>query len=146
MPHLTPEATMSTEALPTVQPSVRFRLPNGHETSVRSGGIIGRTPRAELTIPDGRVSEAHALVSLRGDDLLLLGLRGRFSTGGAPLSRLALRVGQEITLFRGFTLRVVDLVLPSKALGVWSDDLGEVVLSGVTSVVTGPRPRAGAGA
>ncbi|HCH64051.1 MAG TPA: hypothetical protein DFR83_14690 [Deltaproteobacteria bacterium] len=133
---------MSTETLPNVQPSVRFRLPNGHETSVPSGGIIGRTPRAELTIPDGRVSEAHALVSLRGDDLLLLGLRGRFSTGGAPLSRLALRIGQEITLFRGFTLRVVDLVLPSKALGIGSDDLGEVVLSGVTSVVTGPRPRA----
>ena len=132
---------MSTESAPSVQPSVRFRLPNGHETSVRSGGIIGRSPRAELTIADGRVSEAHALVSLRGDDLLLLGLRGRFSTGGAPLSRVALRVGQDITLFRGFSLRVVDLVLPSHALGIWSEELGEMVLSGVTSVVTGAQPQ-----
>ena len=31
---------MSTQGAPAVQPSVRFRLPNGHETSVRSGGII----------------------------------------------------------------------------------------------------------
>ena len=136
---------MSTQGAPAVQPSVRFRLPNGHETSVRSGGIIGRSPRAELTIADGRISEAHALVSLRGDDLMLLGLRGRFSTGGAPLSRVALRVGQEITLFRGFSLRVVDLVLPTKAFGICSEALGEVVLSGVTSVVTSGPPRVARG-
>jgi hypothetical protein len=136
---------MQTDHDGAIQPSARFRLPDGREVSVPSGGIIGRSPGAALTIADARVSEAHALVSLRGDELVLLGLRGRFSTGGAPLSQLSLREGIEITLYRGFSIRVVDLVLPSSVLAIWSEALGEVVLSGVTSVVTGGGARVARG-
>ena len=39
---------------------------------------------AALHLDDPRVSEAHAMVSIRGSELKLLALRGRFQIDGLP--------------------------------------------------------------
>jgi pSer/pThr/pTyr-binding forkhead associated (FHA) protein len=46
--------------------TVRLRLPDGSTTTLAPGDIIGRMASAALVLDDGRVSEAHAMVSLRG--------------------------------------------------------------------------------
>ncbi len=65
--------------LGNVRPLARFLAPDGRSELLGPGDIIGRMPTATLTINDPHVSEAHALVSLRGSELKLPGLRGRSS-------------------------------------------------------------------
>ncbi len=62
-------------------PFVRIRTPDGTVHDVPHGGIVGRLGIASLPLHDPRISEAHALVSLRGGVLRLLALRGRFAVG-----------------------------------------------------------------
>lgn len=104
---------------------------------VGSGAIIGRMGRAEIQVPDPRVSEAHAMVSLRGRDVRLLSLRGRFAVDGRPLSELTLEVGQVIELAPGLALHVVDIGFPTEVLALRTPDL-EYVPTGVTSILPGP--------
>ncbi len=56
-------------------PFVRLRTHDGVTADVPPGGLIGRLPGAALRLDDPLVSEAHALVSLRGRKLKLLALR-----------------------------------------------------------------------
>ncbi len=65
---------------------VRFQLPDGTQRDLYPGDIIGRLWSAALHVDDARVSEAHALVSLRGRELQLLALRGRFAVDSTPRS------------------------------------------------------------
>src|SRR5690606_9907840 len=65
---------------------------------VPAGGFIGRSPFATLHLDDPRVSEAHALVSLRHGSLYLLALRRRFAVDGRPADELRLAEGQLIEL------------------------------------------------
>ena len=58
---------------------VRFRLPEGNSVELGHGDLIGRLWSAALPIADARISEADAMVSLRGQELKLLALRGRFA-------------------------------------------------------------------
>lgn len=48
------------------------------------GDLIGRLWSAALCLSDPRVSEAHAMVSLREGQLRLLALRGLFAIDGKP--------------------------------------------------------------
>ena len=57
---------------------VRLRLDSGEVRQLVSGDIIGRIWGAALRLDDPQISEAHALVSMRGTALKLLALRGRF--------------------------------------------------------------------
>jgi pSer/pThr/pTyr-binding forkhead associated (FHA) protein len=62
--------------------SALVRLPDGSVETLYVGDIVGRTWSAAVRIDDPDVSEAHALVSLRGERLWLLALRRRFTVSG----------------------------------------------------------------
>lgn len=118
---------------------VVFRLPDALCVSLGPGAIIGRAFTAELQLNDGRISEAHAQVSLRGGELVLLALRGRVRVDGRDVPRVTLVAGQRVELAREVSLEVVSVELPTRVLGVEAPELPTQVLSGVVSVCVEPR-------
>lgn len=125
--------------LPPMAACVHFRLPDGSLVSLSPGDLIGRHWTAAAWIADPRLSEAHAMVSLRGPTLKLLALRGRFSLGGELLSELDLEAGQRIRLATDLELVVMES--PRFVLALDGPGLPEQVLTGVASLTGGPRPR-----
>ncbi len=123
------------------RPHIRFRLPDGSHTDLGHGDLIGRMWNAALHIDDARVSEAHAMVSLRGGELRLLALRGRFAVDQQPLSDVTLSPGMEILLARGLSLVVEAVVLPDRVLAVEGDGLPRQHLVGVCSLFASDPPR-----
>lgn len=97
---------------------VHLRLPDDSTVVLGHGDFIGRLWNAALILDDARVSEAHALVSLRGHEVKLLGLRGRFAVDGKPLAELTLRVGQRIAFADGVAVEVLAVHLPERVLGL----------------------------
>lgn len=101
-------------------------LPDGEPTAVLPGGLIGRLSSAALRLSDSGVSEAHAMVSLRGGALWLLGLRGALSlrrAGGASLpeewrrvAELELAPGQRVRLGERAIIEVLEVALPTAEL------------------------------
>lgn len=124
---------------------VRVRDGAGGVHELVHGDLIGRVWSAALQINDGRVSEAHAMVSLRGGELRLFGLRGAFAVGGRPLSEVVLEAGQVLQLARGVELTVLEVRLPERVLGVEGATLVRQVLPGVCSIVVDPLPRVAGG-
>ena len=122
-------------------PYVRFTLPDGDSTTLVPGELIGRAAGAALCLDDARISEAHAMVSLRGGELKLLALRGRFTLRGPPLTELVLEPGQRIVLARGLHLEVAEVSLPEAVFALEGPNLPRQVLAGVCSLVLAPRPR-----
>lgn len=121
--------------------SVTFRTPDGARHTLGPGDIVGRTWTAALPLDDERVSEAHALVSLRGRRLMLLALRGLFSVKGKPQKSLELAEGQAVAFARGLALTVEDVRLPSWVLGLEGPGLPRQPLAGVCALVLAPHPR-----
>lgn len=119
---------------------VRLRLPDGTSVELGHGDLIGRLWSAALPIPDARVSEAHAMVSLRGEELTLLPLRGRFTVDGQRVTATVLQPGQRVTLAEGLDLVVEEVALPAAVFAVEGDGLARVAVSGVCSLLTRPRP------
>ena len=120
---------------------VRVRAPSGETYELSHGDIIGRLWSAAMHIDDARVSEAHAMVSLRGRELKLLALRGLFALDSKPINALVLAAGQRIALARGVELHIEAVVLPDAVLAVEGDDLPRQVLSGVCSLIAAPTPQ-----
>jgi hypothetical protein len=120
---------------------VVIRNPQGGIAELGHGDLIGRLGRAELRIDDPRVSEAHAMVSLRAETLKLVALRGRLKVEGRPVSEVVLAVGQVIELASGVELRIEDVVTPEEVLGLEGEGLPRQPLHGVVSLFTLPRPR-----
>lgn len=118
---------------------VRLRAPDAALHDLGHGDVIGRLWSVALPIPDPRVSEMHAMVSLRGSVLRLLGLRGRFAVDATPVADAALAVGQEIVLADGVALTVVDVVLPDEVMALEGDGLARQVLPNVASLRLGAR-------
>lgn len=125
---------------------VTFAFADGREVQLGHGDMIGRLCTVACPISDPRISEAHAMVSLRGSGMHLLGLRGRFRVvrdedGDEPevLNDVRLRAGQSIELASGVVLDVVTVVLPDAVLGFEGEGIARTVLSGVMSIVTSPR-------
>lgn len=116
---------------------VTLRAPDGQVYEVSHGGVLGRLWSAALPLDDARVSEAHAMVSLRGEELKLLSLRGLFSTGRRPVRELTLEPGQRISLARGVVVEVLAVELPARVLALEAPGLPAQVLSGVCSVISG---------
>jgi hypothetical protein len=123
-----------------MRPRARLRAPNGDVVDLGHGDLVGRLWSAALVVDDPRVSEAHALVSLRGDALKLLALRGRFAVDGRPVTEVALAAGQRIELARDVVLQVVDVEVPDEVLGIEADGLPRQVLPGTCALVAGPPP------
>lgn len=122
-------------------PSVQLRDERTRRTwDLGPGAIIGRMVSASCRLTDSRVSEAHALVSLRGRALRLLALRGSVLLDGEPEDELELTEGQALQL-GGVTLRVVSVTLPEDvlALRIGGQDPQELC-AGVYSLVASPTP------
>ena len=118
--------------------TVRFGLPDGREAVAGHGDILGRVWSASVQLNDGRVSEAHALVSLRGRELRLLSLRGRFAVNGKTVGQVPLETGQTIFLAPGLAIEVLEVQLPESVLALEGEGIPRVVLSGVATVLAGP--------
>lgn len=89
----------------------------GRHHILRPGNLIGRAVMAACRLDEPRISEAHAMLSLRGE-LRLLALRGALLLDGVEDDDFPLRVGQEITLAEGVSLHVVEVVLPEQVLAL----------------------------
>jgi hypothetical protein len=96
----------------------RLLDPRGRERELVPGDVIGRLSSAALSIDDARVSEAHALVSLREGELRLLALRGQFAVAGRPVREATLRPGLTIELAPDVAIDVLAVTLPESVLGV----------------------------
>lgn len=120
---------------------VHLRLPDGSRATLGPGDMIGRTWTAALRLDDPGVSEAHALVSLRGESLQLLALRGRFLVDGQPAGQAVLVPGQRVRLSQETELVVEAVALPREVLALEGDGLPRQVLAGVCSLRTVPHPR-----
>lgn len=123
-----------------IGPHVAFKLPGGGLARVAPGGIIGRTSSASLRLADPRVSEAHALVSLRGREFRLLGLRGRIEVDGQEEGEVILLSGQRIRLGGAVEVEVTDVVISDRILAL--EFAGEVreLCADTYSLVLGPPP------
>ncbi len=119
-------------------PFVRLVGPSGRVHDLRPGDLVGRSLVAGLRLPDPRVSEAHAMVVLRGRGLHLLALRGELVVEGEIEDCLALEVGQTITLCEGINLRVAATEVPSSVLGLEVDGDTMELAAPVYSLLTGP--------
>lgn len=116
-----------------------FRLPGGELRELEHGDLIGRLWTAGLVLDDPRVSEAHALVSLRGGDLMLLSLRRLFAVNGKPVSEVVLRAGMRVALAEGLALEVEAVCLPEAVLWLEGPGLVATALPGVCSLRLTPR-------
>ncbi len=122
-------------------PHVILLGPHGDATTLHPGDIIGRGFGAALRIDDPRISEAHAMVSLRGPDLLLLALRGGLQVDGQGLTSVPLAPGLRVRLARDLELTVVALRLPPEVLALAFGDAPPTVLVGPAVSVAGTPPR-----
>ncbi|MCB9798022.1 MAG: FHA domain-containing protein [Alphaproteobacteria bacterium] len=125
--------------------TVRLRLPDGSVDHLGPGDIIGRTWTAALRVDDPGVSEAHALVSLRGETLKLLALRGRFLVDGQASVEVDLAAGQRLRISQETELVVEAVTLPESVLALEGEGLPRQVLVGTSSLWCQPAPRLSAG-
>ncbi len=93
--------------------------------------------QSTVRIDDPRISEAHALVSLRGTELKFLALRGRLSVDGKPRTEVTLTPGLRIVLAGFFGLTVHDVAMPDQILGITAvyDPTQVVGAHGVIAIV-----------
>ena len=130
---------------------VVLALPGDLHVSCGPGALIGRSYAADVRLDDGRLSEAHAMVSLRGRELVLLPLRGRLRVGERDVARVLLVAGVVVTLATGVDLRVVTADLPRTVLAAElhrspaQQNTPPQLLTGVMSVVASPSPHLAAG-
>lgn len=99
------------------------------------GALIGRANTATLYIDDPRVSEAHAMVSLRDHCLKLISLRGRFRHQGKVMHEIQLVPEMRLELAEGVEVVCEEVHLPSSVVGltIWPGPL-QVPLSGTTTI------------
>lgn len=121
------------------RPHVHLALPDGSLRELEHGDLIGRLWSAALVIDDPRISEAHALVSLREGAFSLLSLRRRIAVRGKAVPEVRLEVGLEIELADRLCVRVEAIALPAEVLTIEADGFPATVLPGVCSLVTRPR-------
>ncbi len=110
----------------------------GREHDLAPGDLIGRSWSAALQVDDGRVSEAHAMLTLREGELQLIPLRGVIAVDGEPVSQVTLRPGLRAQLAHGIELEVVSITLPDHIMALDGEGFGRQILPPVSSVMLGP--------
>lgn len=124
-----------------MRPVVVLETPDGTRHPLGHGDLIGRVGTAQLQLRDARVSEAHAMVSLRGGAFHLLALRGRFACHGKPRTEIVLAPGQTLYLARDLWLKVREVRVPDTVMALTHEAIGTHILTGVTSLRAGPPLR-----
>lgn len=124
-----------------MHPYATLQTPDGHTHALGHGDMIGRIWSAALQLNDGRISEAHAMVSLREGQLQLVALRGSFAVHGEPMGQVVLTPGLKLELARGLELLVMEVWLPEEVLGLEGPGFLRQMLPGVCSLVLDPHPR-----
>src|SRR5262245_29036438 len=104
---------------------VRFRLPDGSAAELGPGDLIGRVGGGAPVVDDPRLSEAHAMVSLRQGELYLLSLRRLVGLRGKPVSEVLLAEGVVVDLAEGVPLRVESVAKPARVRALRAPGLGE---------------------
>ena len=99
-----------------IVPFVVFRTPDGRRLRATPGSIVGRMQSAAVRLDSPVVSEAHALVSLRGTVLKLVRLGGPLVVEGRSERRVTLVRGQTIELGPKMQVVVEAIGLPDQ---VW---------------------------
>ena len=112
-------------------PSVLFRSPSGQPIRLYPGDLIGRGSFSTLLIDELQISEAHALLSLRGASLQLLTLRGEIRLDGEHGFRgeITLEAGQRIRLADDIVLEVLEVATPEYILALDGLESGRVLLT-----------------
>jgi pSer/pThr/pTyr-binding forkhead associated (FHA) protein len=105
------------------------------------GDLVGRLWSAKLRIDDARVSEAHAMVSLRGAQLKLLALRGVLVVNGKRVPEVRLEDGTTVHLAPDVVLEVAAVEIPPETLAVRIGEHVETLMASVYSVLATPMPR-----
>lgn len=131
---------MAPAPLDVVRAFARLRLPDGSAVDVGHGDLLGRVRTAQVVFEDPRVSEAHALVSLRRGELVLLSLRRMVTVRGRALSETPLVAGMTVDLAEGVSFVVEEVQNPSRVLAVEAPGIGVQTLPSVASVTMGPPP------
>jgi len=126
---------------PQLSAYVRLRRPDGTLCSLAPGDLVGRLSSAALHLHDARISEAHSLISLRGGELKLLALRGRFAVAGKVADEVALAPGMLVEFAPGLVVEVVEVVVPTDVLALEGAGLPRQILAGVSSLEVTGRPR-----
>jgi len=108
--------------------------------TVGHGALVGRLVSAAVCIEDPGISEAHALISLRGRQMKLLALRQRIFVDGNSVSETLLEAGMTVHLAPNIALRVLDVRLPERVLALHVPGVGSVVPQGLTSLQAGAPP------
>ena len=117
------------------QPAANATQGESNVVAVGHGDLIGRMSNASLCIDDARVSEAHAMISLRGGELHLLALRRRFFVNHELCSEVTLAPHMRIELAKGLGFEVEQLALAQTVLGLRVVGQGARPLLGVCSIV-----------
>lgn len=105
---------------------------NGACVTVHPGHLIGRLAKADVVIPDPRISEAHALISLRCHALRMLALRGPLTLDGLDVDAVTLERGQRVELADGLFVTVESVEVPTHALVLLGAAQGPVELDATT--------------
>jgi hypothetical protein len=118
-----------------MQAYVCLRGPDGARHELVHGDLIGRLASAAMVLDDARISEAHAMVSLREGELRMIALRGGLAVDGRAHSEVSLRAGLVLVLARGVELEVERVHLPEMVLGIAGARLPARPLPSVASVI-----------
>lgn len=119
---------------------VDLLMPDHTRVTVGHGALIGRLASAAVSIPDPAISEAHALVSLRGRQLRLLALRQHVFVDGESVAETHLQAGMNVHLAPDVALRVLDVRLPERVLAIDIPGVGRAIPQGLTSIRVGSPP------
>lgn len=119
----------------------KVELPDQRVVEGVPGDVVGRLRTAALRIDDPRVSEAHAMISLRGTELLLLALRGALVVDGHRHTEVALQPGLTVGLALGVAVRVLEVHVPAEGLALEGPGLGAAPLVGSVCTLLGEPPQ-----
>ncbi len=125
--------------LSPMRPLLHLRLPDNSLAELGHGDLIGRVWSAALQIDDPRISEAHAIISLRGGEFWMLALRRMVAVDQKPVSEVRLVPGLRVELADGLGLVVEEVFLPREVLAIEGDGLPRLILPALCSLRVQPR-------
>lgn len=118
-----------------MQAYVCLRAPDGTQHELVHGDLIGRLASAAMALDDARISEAHAMISLREGELRMIALRGGLAVDGRAQAEVTLRDGLEIVVAKGLVIETLRVHLPEHVLGIEVPGVGARPLPSVASIL-----------